>query len=209
MTAAPVELGVKFRADFDGAVTGIRFYKAAANTGTHIGSLWTASGTRLAQATFSERERHRGWQTVTFDSPVAITPGTTYVASYFAPNGHYSVTASGFAPRSTTRRCRRSANGDERQRRLRVRRVEHVPDRHFNAANYWVDVLFAPAPAAGHATDVTATAGPGVGERLLDRAGERRAVDLLQGHALHRRDGADAEDASPAPRRRPARRSPG
>ena len=39
---------MKFKADFDGTVTGIRFYKAAANTGTHIGSLWTAGGTRLA-----------------------------------------------------------------------------------------------------------------------------------------------------------------
>ena len=38
----PVEVGVKFRADFGGSVTGIRFYKAAANTGTHIGSLWTS-----------------------------------------------------------------------------------------------------------------------------------------------------------------------
>ena len=28
---------------------GIRFYKAAANTGTHIGSLWTRSGTKLAR----------------------------------------------------------------------------------------------------------------------------------------------------------------
>ena len=38
----PVELGVKFTADYNGTITGIRFYKAAANTGTHIGSLWTA-----------------------------------------------------------------------------------------------------------------------------------------------------------------------
>ena len=29
-------------------MTGIRFYKSAANTGTHIGSLWTSTGTLLA-----------------------------------------------------------------------------------------------------------------------------------------------------------------
>ena len=40
-----VEVGVKFRSDVYGAVTGVRFYKASANTGTHVGSLWTASGT--------------------------------------------------------------------------------------------------------------------------------------------------------------------
>ena len=40
--ASAVELGVKFRADVDGFVTGIRYYKSAANTGTHIGNLWTS-----------------------------------------------------------------------------------------------------------------------------------------------------------------------
>ena len=52
----PVELGVKFTSDVAGTITGIRFYKSAANTGTHIGSLWTADGTRLASATFT------GWR---------------------------------------------------------------------------------------------------------------------------------------------------
>ncbi|MFP5388842.1 MAG: N,N-dimethylformamidase beta subunit family domain-containing protein, partial [Thermoleophilia bacterium] len=43
-----VELGVKFRSDVPGQITGIRFYKATANTGTHVGSLWTSTGTLLA-----------------------------------------------------------------------------------------------------------------------------------------------------------------
>ena len=47
--AHAVELGVKFSSDVAGTVTGIRFYKAAANTGTHIGSLWTAAGALLAR----------------------------------------------------------------------------------------------------------------------------------------------------------------
>ena len=34
-------------------MSGVRFYKAATNTGTHVGSLWTANGERLAQATFT------------------------------------------------------------------------------------------------------------------------------------------------------------
>ena len=73
----------------------MRFYKAAANTGTHVGSLWTAGGQRLAQATFTG-ETASGWQTVTFSSPVEVQPNTTYVASYHAPNGHYSATAEYF-----------------------------------------------------------------------------------------------------------------
>ena len=35
----PVELGVSFKSDFNGYITGIRFYKSAANTGTHVGNL--------------------------------------------------------------------------------------------------------------------------------------------------------------------------
>ncbi len=54
--SSSVELGVKFRSDVPGTINGIRFYKATANSGTHVGSLWTSSGTLLAQATFSERD---------------------------------------------------------------------------------------------------------------------------------------------------------
>ena len=50
------------RPTVSGTVTGVRFYKAAANTGTHIGSLWSATGTQLASATFTN-ETASGWQT--------------------------------------------------------------------------------------------------------------------------------------------------
>ncbi|MBK9768487.1 MAG: DUF4082 domain-containing protein [Chloracidobacterium sp.] len=45
--AAAVELGVKFRSDISGFITGIRFYKTAGNTGTHTGRLWSAGGANL------------------------------------------------------------------------------------------------------------------------------------------------------------------
>ena len=53
MTPPATEVGVKFQADAFGTVTGIRFYKASTNTGTHIGNLWTSSGQLLATATFT------------------------------------------------------------------------------------------------------------------------------------------------------------
>ena len=43
-------------------------------------------GTLLASATFSN-ETASGWQQVNFSSPVSITAGTTYIASYEAPVG--------------------------------------------------------------------------------------------------------------------------
>ena len=87
--ASAVELGVKFRSNTNGYITGVRFYKGAQNTGTHIGNLWTTSGQNLARATFVN-ETASGWQEVTFGSPVPITAGETYVASYYAPAGHYA-----------------------------------------------------------------------------------------------------------------------
>jgi hypothetical protein len=87
----PIEVGVKFRANVPGEISGIRFYKLNGNTGTHTGSLWSSDGQLLATATF-KNETATGWQQVYFDNPVIITPGTTYIASYFAPNGRYAYT---------------------------------------------------------------------------------------------------------------------
>ena len=83
-----VELGVKFRADSNGTITGLRFYKGSGNTGTHVGSLWSSSGTLLGQATFTA-ETATGWQQVSLTTPVAITANTTYVASYHATGGRF------------------------------------------------------------------------------------------------------------------------
>jgi N,N-dimethylformamidase beta subunit-like protein/uncharacterized protein DUF4082/Big-like domain-containing protein len=84
-----VELGLKFSSDVGGVVNGVRFYKASTNTGTHVGHLWTTAGTLLATVTFAG-ESASGWQQATFASPAIIQANTTYVISYFAPNGHYS-----------------------------------------------------------------------------------------------------------------------
>ena len=88
----------------------MRFYKSAANTGTHTGSLWTASGQLLATATFIG-ESGSGWQQVNFSSPVAITAGTTYVAGYHTTSGHYASTGSYFSSAFTNGPLHVPANG--------------------------------------------------------------------------------------------------
>src|SRR5436190_6143172 len=60
-----VELGVKFKSDIDGTITGIRFFKGPQNTGTHTVSLWTTGGALLAR-TVSSGETASGWQQVSF-----------------------------------------------------------------------------------------------------------------------------------------------
>ena len=95
------------------AISGIRFYKASTNTGTHIGNLWTSGGQLLASATFTG-ESASGWQQVNFAQPVTVNKNTTYIASYFAPKGHYSQDGDYFytvppigqpRPTWTARRC--------------------------------------------------------------------------------------------------------
>src|SRR5262245_7474168 len=58
-----IEVGVRFRVTQPGTITRIRFLKGTLVSGTHIGHLWSNSGTKLAEATFSETAS--GWQEVT------------------------------------------------------------------------------------------------------------------------------------------------
>ena len=116
-------VGTKFVPSTSGYITGVEFYKASTNTGTHTGSLWSSTGTLLATGTFTN-ETASGWQTLTFTTPVAVTAGTTYVASYFAPNGHFSVNANYFASAFTSGSLTVPAGGGA----LHIWHVEHLPD---------------------------------------------------------------------------------
>ncbi|MDI6101743.1 DUF4082 domain-containing protein [Actinoplanes sp. NEAU-A12] len=138
-----VEVGVKFRSDTDGLVTGVRFYKGAGNSGTHVGHLWTAAGGNLGTVTFTN-ETATGWQTATFATPIAITAGATYVASYYAPNGRYAVDEGTFAsagvgnaPLTALRDGEDGANGV-----YRYGAGGGFPTNSWESSNYWVDVVF-------------------------------------------------------------------
>jgi O-glycosyl hydrolase len=145
---SPVELGVKFRSDVAGNLTGIRFYKATANTGTHVGNLWSSSGTLLASATFSN-ETASGWQQVSFASAVPITSNTIYVASYHAKNGHYSADTNYFLTNGVNspplHALTNSVSGGNGV--YTYGSASSFPKLTWEACNYWVDVTFQPAVA--------------------------------------------------------------
>jgi hypothetical protein len=135
-----INLGLKFRSDVAGQITGIRFYKGAGNTGTHTAYLWTEGGALLASATFTG-ESGSGWQQVNFATPVAISANTTYVASYHAPNGGYSRTVGYFA------------NPYGRYPLTAITGANGVyayggpglfPTGSYQSTNYWIDVVFTP-----------------------------------------------------------------
>src|SRR5882672_2189475 len=148
----PLELGVSFKADTSGTITGICFYKSAANTGLHKGHLWSRTGALLAAVTFTQ-ETASGWQQANFSTPVAITANTVYVASYQSANGHWSVNWNYFATSGVNNpplHALQNGNG--------------APDgvwggpgsfpTHSNSSNYWVDAVF--NSAAGVAPSITA-----------------------------------------------------
>jgi hypothetical protein len=167
----PVELGMKFRADQDGFVSGVRFYKGSANSGTHTGSLWNTAGTRLATVTFAG-ESASGWQQASFAAPVAVTSNTTYIVSYYAPNGRYSADNNFFAGGPIVN-SPLTALGDGTDGGNGVYRYGSgggFPSSTYQSSNYWVDVVYTTSgtdttkptvtdrsPAAG-ATGVATTA---------------------------------------------------
>ena len=142
-----VELGVKFKSDVAGTITGIRFYKAGANTGAHTGNLWSITGTLLATATFSS-ETASGWQQALFATPVAITPNTIYVASYHANNGHYSCDVNYFQGKAANNPPLHAlTNGVSGGNGVYAYGASSAfPTQTWNAANYWVDVVFQAGP---------------------------------------------------------------
>ena len=154
-----VTLGVKFSSTISGMITGIRFYKGSGNTGTHVGSLWSSTGTLLDTATFTN-ETASGWQQVNFSSPVAITAGTTYVASYFTSVGHYADDQNYFATSGVVNAPLQAlADGVSGSDGVYAYgSTSTFPTNGWNASNYWVDVVFTadPPPSGSKASAVVA-----------------------------------------------------
>ncbi|RAN76514.1 hypothetical protein B5P43_23235 [Bacillus sp. SRB_336] len=137
---AAVEVGMKFRSDIPGNVTGIRFYKGSSNTGTHTGYLWSGTGSLLGSVTFTN-ETASGWQTATFSSPIAIAANTTYIVSYFAPSGNYSSDANYFTTSINNGPLHGLADGTDGGNGVYNYGNAAFPTGSWNASNYWVDVI--------------------------------------------------------------------
>ncbi|SCG59218.1 Mo-co oxidoreductase dimerisation domain-containing protein [Micromonospora echinaurantiaca] len=170
---AGVELGVKVVPQSDGTITGIRFYKGTGNTGTHTGTLWTADGERLASGTFSN-ETATGWQTLVFSRPVQVEGDVTYVASYYAPSGHYAADPTYFSagdhravPLVAPRSYGSGGNGVYRS-------GPGFPVTSYSDANYYVDVLFYDGDSA---LPVTLSVSPTPGQSHVDLV-ERPTVNF-------------------------------
>ena len=165
-TATPVELGVKFKTDFAGSVTGIRFYKAAANTGTHIGSLWIGDrhapragdvhqrdGLRLAARDVLQPGRGHGGHDL---RRVVLRARTATTRS----------TAGGLAAAVDNAPLHALANATSANGVYAYGAVEHVPDEQLRRQQLLGRRAVRARRRPGRSPASTATAGQAVGERL-------------------------------------------
>jgi hypothetical protein len=144
---SPVELGVKFRSEVNGTVTGIRFYKVPGDSVAHTGSFWSSAGTLLATGTFSN-ETASGWQQLNFSTPVSITANTTYVASYHTSTFYYSYYFFQTAGVDNSP-LHALQNGVDGGNGVYVYGPGGVfPNQSDLASNYWVDIVFSANPAS-------------------------------------------------------------
>jgi hypothetical protein len=141
-----VELGMQFRSDVPGTITGVRFYKSVNNTGPHVGHLWDNTGGLLAEVTFTD-ETASGWQEASFTPPVPIDANTTYVASYHTTVGHYSANSFQFqdsgADCAPLHALKDGVDG-AKNGVFRYGSAPGFPTDTFQSTNYWVDVVFEP-----------------------------------------------------------------
>lgn len=167
--AAPgLELGVKFTTAQAGAITQLRYFRAAADAGdtdVREGRLWGPDGTLLATVTFTSLPNEGSWQFATLATPVAVLANTQYVVSY-RTNNNYVATQGFFSPAleaaydgvdndafsgefggvSAPQSVASSGNGVFNYGAAIV-----LPTSSFNDSNYWVDVTFDPADPTGNA----------------------------------------------------------
>lgn len=141
-----VELGVRFRSDVDGTIHSIRFYRGATNGSGYVARLWADTGALLAEVPVPDGGT-LGWREVPLPTPVAITAGTTYVASYYTSNGRFARDTYALSSTATSGNLSAPGSASIGGNGVYIYRTGGgFPDRSYKDTNYWVDVRFEPAP---------------------------------------------------------------
>jgi hypothetical protein len=145
----PVEVGVKFRTTVDGNITAIRFYRHVPIPSGYTVHVWSGTGELLGSgASFEGQQPTPGWQIVEVYPPAPIKANQTYVASYYASQGQYTVTENFFdgavirnGPlKAPMNRGVSGGNGV-----YVYSPGGGFPNQTYKGSNYWVDVVFRPA----------------------------------------------------------------
>jgi hypothetical protein len=134
----PVEVGLRFRTDRDGYISGLYFRRNPENTGPQVAHLWSASGELLAEATLTGSTS--SLPRITFNPPVPVQHGAGYVISYYTPTGHYGSSIGYFA--GAVAQAPFEAIYDAQGTAGVYRYGGGFPDQTWWASNYWVSPIF-------------------------------------------------------------------
>lgn len=183
-------LGTLFDSAVAGTIDGIRwFYPHTLPSSDVIGLLYSftddTNGVELARATFVAPVIE-SWNTVLFAVPVAITPGTKYVAAIWTPGQYVSTSALFAAPiTNLDLTALADAAGAHNGRFIFSVGVPAYPNLSFGSNGYFVDVLF--TPGAGpinvtldQASEVDSARALSISETVqVDRAAEIDSASTL------------------------------
>ncbi|GFE68211.1 DUF4082 domain-containing protein [Chroococcus sp. FPU101] len=153
------ELGMEFKSVKVGQIQAIRFWKSPNETGTHIGKIWSTSGTLLASVAF-ENETASGWQEQLLTNPLTIQANTTYIVSVNS-NNRYAATQNGLANVISRGDLRTIADGSNGV----FGDSNTLPTQSFRNTNYFRDVVFAVNEAPGNNNPGTVTISGAAQER--------------------------------------------
>ena len=110
--------------------------------------LWKTTGTLLATAVVPVNPNPvPGWQEVRLSTPVSISAGQIYVASYYTPSGSYAFVNNGLSNGFTTANLTAVAGSANNGNGVyRYGTGGGFPNQSFQNSNYFVDVVFVRTP---------------------------------------------------------------
>ena len=138
-SAGDYELGMEFTSAKAGQLNAIRYYKSPSETGSHIGRIWSNTGTLLGSVNFTN-ETGSGWQQQALATPLNITANTTYVVSVNA-NSYFAVSGNGLGTTITNGDLSAVADGSNG---IFSTTPGAFPTLSNNSNNYFRDVVFTP-----------------------------------------------------------------
>jgi hypothetical protein len=183
------ELGLKFQSAKAGQITAIRYWKAASETGSHTGRIWSSSGSVLATVTFSN-ETASGWQQQALSTPLNIQANTTYVVTV-GVNQYFAVTNNGLASSIVNQDLKTVADGNNGV----YGSLGSFPTNSYQNSNYFRDIVFVPSstnppPPPPSNTIVTENQNPGTtnwritNQASTEIAGYASATSVNQGGSI-------------------------
>ena len=141
-------------------MTGARFYQQSYMSGyTHVGHLWSSTGTLLATATFTDNSGS-GWQQVNFATPVAIQANLVYIVSFSTGGGYFGISTGFFTHGGVSNGALQALSNSVSGGDGVYGRAGTFPNVNGNGMNFWADVAFTPSSSGrpGPVHDLKASA---------------------------------------------------